>query len=391
MTVQILIVDDLHVNLEYLEKILETLDIDEYNINIIKAQSGEEALAISKTTNIDLAILDINMPNMNGFEVASHFKLEERTKDIIIVFLTAFYDELEFQQYGYSVGAVDYFIKPIEVEKFLNKIKLYLPIVSKNKELVSINETLHEKVKSVIEKNKMQKEQILQQSRLAHIGEMISMLAHQWRQPLAAITMDTMNLKLQLALEHHDLSLEGEREKLKNIFVDKLSDIEKVVFELNKTIDLFSRFYKVSEDVEETTFSKIIENVMGVSQDTLKSNNVKIVYDFGPEETIKVNPHEVMQAVMMIVQNADDNFKENKISNAELKISTIGTSLTICDNGGGIDKNIIDKIFDPYFTTKNALNGTGIGLYISKIIIDNNKGKISVENTNGGACFKIVL
>ena len=98
----------------------------------------------------------------------------------------------------------------------------------------------------------------------------------------------------------------------------------------------------------------------------------------------------MMQVIINILKNAQDNFKEKEIKNPYIKISTEHRSIRICDNGGGIPKPILNKIFDPYFSTKNEKNGTGLGLYMSKIIVeDHHKGNLHVSNTKDGVCFKI--
>ena len=128
----ILIVDDVEANLISLEYLL-----DEYfdNLNILKANSGEEALKIIYTQKIDLIILDIQMPKMDGFEVAQFIKLNPKTKHLPIIFLTAAFKEEEFQEKGFEIGAVDYLTKPINKHQLINRLKLYIEIFSKQQQL----------------------------------------------------------------------------------------------------------------------------------------------------------------------------------------------------------------------------------------------------------------
>jgi len=142
--IKILIVDDIQANLISLEFLLQEY-FDE--IKIIKANNGEEALKLSMQERMDLIILDIQMPGMDGFEVATLLKANRRTKDAPIIFLTAAFKDEEFQKRGFDVGAVDYLTKPIEKNKLLNKLKLYIEIFKKNKEL-----------RELLEENKKQKE-----------------------------------------------------------------------------------------------------------------------------------------------------------------------------------------------------------------------------------------
>jgi len=149
--VKILIVDDIEANLISLEYLLYDYFKD---IIVVKANGGEEALKISLEDSVDFIILDIQMPQMDGFEVAKFLKLNKRTKDIPIIFLTAAFKEDEFQKRGFEVGAVDYLTKPINNHQLVNKLRLYIEVFRKNRELEKINSTL----KDLLKENRRQKE-----------------------------------------------------------------------------------------------------------------------------------------------------------------------------------------------------------------------------------------
>lgn len=272
-------------------------------------------------------------------------------------------------------------------------IDVYMDIVlmpSKDKFLIS--------TKDVTEENRLKREKILHQkqrlqhSRMAQMGEMISMIAHQWRQPLAAISSTVMNLEVKFMLGTFDLSSEDGRAKQKEYFLTNFKNIETFVSNLSATIDDFRNFYKPTKQVSKTSLDIIVERAMKIVQVSLKNDNIKVEYDYKAISDIEVYENEIMQVVLNILKNAQDNFLEKKIQNPKITIIIDEKSLTICDNGGGIDESIIDKIFDPYFSTKEELNGTGLGLYMSQLIIkEHHKGTISIENIDGGACFKITL
>ncbi|NOX16322.1 MAG: HAMP domain-containing histidine kinase, partial [Epsilonproteobacteria bacterium] len=125
-------------------------------------------------------------------------------------------------------------------------------------------------------------------------------------------------------------------------------------------------------------------------------SNVNLTKDFASTKKIKLFDGELMQVILNIFKNAQDNFKLKSISKAKIWIKTSDSKdkiiISICDNGGGIDKSIIKKIFDPYFSTKSEKNGTGLGLYMSKMIVeDHHAGKLSVSNSDKGVCFNIEL
>ncbi len=150
MIIDILIVDDIDANLYYLEILLKQLDIDDNefeSLNIIKASSGEEALKIAMHDKPELILLDIQMPGMDGFEVAQFLKSTQNTKDIPIVFLTASFKSTEFVNRGYSIGALDYLTKPIEKIQFLSKIKLYIKIIIGQKKQENLIKELNKHIK----------------------------------------------------------------------------------------------------------------------------------------------------------------------------------------------------------------------------------------------------
>ena len=237
-----------------------------------------------------------------------------------------------------------------------------------------------------------QEEQLIQQTRLAQMGEMISMIAHQWRQPLGAISATSINLQLKLELEEFDLEKEQERETFLNYLNKSLGNVDGFVESLTTTIDDFRNFYKPNKQAVKIKLEELISKSLSIINSSLINDNIKILQDFNPKEEIELYDSEMMQVILNILKNAQDNFKEKDIKEPYIKITTKNKTISISDNAGGISEDIIGKIFDPYFSTKDEKNGTGLGLYMSKIIIEeHHKGKLLVSNRDGGACFKIEL
>ena len=254
-------------------------------------------------------------------------------------------------------------------------------------ELENFNSNLHKKIEDAMEKNKLQSQQILQQSRLAQMGEMISMIAHQWRQPLTAISATTSNLNVKLMMG----------DKIDNDFLKKeLNLIGDYSQHLSKTIDDFRGFFKDNKTKEITTLKQIVSGTLDIVQTSVENKNIKIITHFNCNEKLKTYSNEVKQVVLNIIKNAEDILIEKDVENPTITIEVLcdancsGQTLIIKDNAGGIPEDIIDKIFDPYFSTKKEKDGTGLGLYMSKTIIEEHcGGKISVSNDDEGAVFKI--
>ncbi|RXJ57581.1 ABC transporter substrate-binding protein [Candidatus Marinarcus aquaticus] len=239
------------------------------------------------------------------------------------------------------------------------------------------------------------KEQLLtQQNKLAAMGEMIGNIAHQWRQPLNIVSTTVTGLKLQLeygGFKQEDAVVELER-------------LNNTVQHLSQTIDDFRNFFK--QDKEKSTFSikSLLEKNMHLLEGMLKSNQIELIYENVDNVTIHNFENEFLQALLNIIYNAKDVL-QNKETERYIFINVKKrennwVELSIKDNGGGIAKNIIEHIFEPYFTTKHKSHGTGIGLYMThQIIVTHMGGKIEVGNTKyyynekqyEGADFKIHL
>lgn len=248
------------------------------------------------------------------------------------------------------------------------------------------NEELEDKVAKQTEKAIVQERLYMQQSRLAAMGEMISSIAHQWRQPLNGIAIMVQDLELARGFNE--------------IGDDYLPTFEKKVMTqvryLSETIDDFRNFFRVDREKVSFNILKQIEDACSLVGPQLETNNITIE-SLGDESLVIVGyPNEFKQVVLNLINNAKDVLIERKISagRIELKIySTHECTVIECsDNGGGISSENIDKIFDPYFTTKGPERGTGIGLYMSKTIIENHmQGELVVQNNDKGATFVIKL
>lgn len=254
------------------------------------------------------------------------------------------------------------------------------------KALEELNLTLEDRISEEVEKNRQKDQQLIHQSRLASMGEMINMIAHQWRQPLSAISSTVQGLNLKLTLKKYDEIL----------FSEKLNDVNRYAQYLSQTIDDFRQFFKTSKEKKEVTLEEVIEKVLGIIQVTLENKRIKLRMDFQSNEPLMTYSNELMQVLLNLVKNAEDVLMENRIENPWIQITTskLDTNLIleVSDNGGGIPSEIIARIFDPYFSTKMQKDGTGLGLYMSqKIIEEHCGGSLRASNSSQGAVFTILL
>ncbi len=253
-------------------------------------------------------------------------------------------------------------------------------------ELENLNQSLEKKVKEEIEKNREKEQLLVQKSKFIALGEMISNIAHQWRQPLSELSSILMFIKFKYSIDALD----------KETMDKKSKEADRVLEYMSHTIDDFRNFFMPKKEKEEFYLSEAVKIVMSIISSALANYNIKI--DIQIDEKIKITTYlnEYKQVLLNILSNAKDILIEKNIQNPQIKIHALEDEnyvvLYIEDNGGGVLVEPKGKIFEPYFTTKEDSNGTGIGLYMSKIIVEKNmKGRLRVKNIKDGAQFAIYI
>ncbi|QSZ40997.1 HAMP domain-containing protein [Sulfurimonas aquatica] len=253
-------------------------------------------------------------------------------------------------------------------------------------ELITLNQELDQRVKDEVHKRAEQEQILIQQSRFAAMGEMIGNIAHQWRQPLNALGLLLQNIENAYEMDMLD-------EEYINRSIEKGT---RLTNGMSQTIDDFRNFFKPNKEALTFSIASIIETAMGMLRPSLNNHNIEVKEEIDKNVLVRGFPSEFSQVILNIVNNSKDALLENRESQREIYIRVFEKGdyayLEIEDNAGGIPKEIIKKVFDPYFTTKDEGKGTGIGLYMSKTIIENNmSGVLSVHNTEHGACFVIKI
>jgi signal transduction histidine kinase len=290
-----------------------------------------------------------------------------------------------------ELGNLVYFTDVTESVKELEDVKRFLIyqtilIVTAIIALLYFSFTYYEnQLNKEIKKSQQKDKVLLQQSKLAIMGEMISMIAHQWRQPLSTINMVVQSLMLKNSLE-----------ELKPQELDKeLKDIKDISFDLNQTIDDFKQFFKPTKERVETNIKECIEDSLKLINPIVVDNSIKIDIRQDKDISLSIYDKEFKQVVINILNNAKDALIQNNIENKEILIDIKSLDdkvlITFADNAGGIPEDIIDKIFEPYFSTKSK-NSSGVGLYMCKMIVDEHlDGLLTAYNQDSGAIFKIEL
>lgn len=248
-----------------------------------------------------------------------------------------------------------------------------------------LNQTLENRVKEEVEKNRDKDRMLFQQSRLAAMGEMIGNVAHQWRQPLSELGIILYKIK--------KLFKKCEGTENEDDFLDSYDNAKKVIKKMSDTIEDFRNFFNPHRPSEVFSIQNALDEAMIMMQGTLQRHEIKLEIDCKDHVQIKGFLSEFSQVFINLLNNSKDAFNkkslENRIIKIEIKKFDKSYAMIIfSDNAGGIDEEILDKIFEPYFTTKHASMGTGLGLYMSRMIIQNSMhGTLEAQNCHGGVCF----
>ena len=258
----------------------------------------------------------------------------------------------------------------------------------KTKDLKALNETLEDTIKIEVQKNRDKDKQLFDAEKMVQMGEMIGNIAHQWRQPLSAISTTASGMFVE-----KECNLLDDKE-----FADACHSIIRNTEFLSETINTFTDFIKEKKEVKEVVLQDRIHNALKIVSASINNKFINLICKIDVNNPIKITMivGELSQVIINIVNNAKDVLLTNGIKDAWIKLELYKKDekvvITVEDNGGGIPDDILPKIFDPYFTTKHKSQGTGLGLHMSyKIITDSLGGSLYVKNTKNGAKFFIEL
>ncbi len=423
---RILIVDDEPEVASYYAAFLE-----EKKMSTLSIDNPMMVVNVLKEFNPDLILMDMYMPGCNGMELAKAIRQMDDYIGIPIVFLSVETD-ISKQLYAMSTGADDFISKSTDLEHLfssvsiraermrmlrkLNKLVDYSHILEKRVEertshlqkanmalkeksvqLEELNRSLENRVKKEVDKRRENEQLMIQQSNMAAMGEMLALIAHQWRQPLNAV-----GIIVQDILDSFDFG------SLDKTYLEKTVDeITNQVTFMSNTIDDFMYFLEPTKEMSLFNVKDAVDNVLSILSALIKKNNIKVVRRFKrctEEDIPRVNgyPNEFKHVILNIINNSKFAILRNRekkvLSRNEAGMIEITFArrdnvirIQIEDNGGGVPDEIGDRIFDRYFTTKGK-KGTGAGLYMAKTIIEKNMGgKLSYSNTDKGAVFTLEL
>lgn len=344
--------------------------------------SNQNFIALIDTAIETIAIFDnkynlerINQAGLNMLDIKENY-------ESLDINLSSLLDEDDLKEFERNLKNAKNIPYEIELKTLSGKI---FPALISGKRIIRNAQYLTIVTLIDLTQIKMRDKFIQEQSKLAQMGELLNMIAHQWRQPLTAISASTEFLKLKAMIG--DVSSEEVTKAMDEVF--------NYTSHLSKTINDFRDFYKNDKEKKETCLEKLVEKSLNIIEDSLTYKNIKIIKELTCTESFKTFENEVTQVILTILQNAEEVLENNKTKDPQITIKAFEDedgfySLTIEDNGGGIKESILNKIFDPYFSTKEEKNGTGLGLYFAKRIIETNcDGLLMASNGDYGAVFTL--
>ena len=378
----ILVVDDCENNLHSFKEALAPL-----NKPIITCKSGREALHIASNENISVILMDVQMPEMNGFEVVDMLKSRKSTRDIPVIFITAAYNSDEFMNRGYLAGGVDFITKPVDPFLLLSKVKVFQQLREQKSEIENLVTELQEK-NSVLEETQnrlMQSSELVQISKLASLGTISAGICHEFNNPLTIIqgNLDLMKKHLQL----------------NDFGVSRIHSIEKAFDRMVQIINHLEYFTRedTATDFEPLNIDSVISGTFQLFDAQLKHKNIDYVIEADEGLSVLGHKNRLENVFQNLITNSTHSFNDTPRGNKKISFHCSRYSDDIIqvryrDNATGMSKEIQEKVFEPFFTTKEAGQGTGLGMSISYGIVKEHGGQISLDSKEGvGSCFIINL
>ena len=385
----ILIVDDSLISLE-----IFTHHLKKTNYKVHCASTGQEALRLAKEIEPDLILLDIMLPDINGYEVCRFIKENANLSSIPVLFLSAL-DNINDKVLGFEAGGVDYINKPCQREELLARVKTHLDLFRIRKE----NERYANKMELLAQQRAIS---LVHAERLATLGTLSAGVAHEINNPTTFIsigvqTIDDIWKNVEQFIRGHQPD-ESNDERLSSYLEQMPREIENIkngvkrIVRIVSTLKAYSRSGNTRH--ERCNMRKCIEAAIELCSNRLK-RSVTVTCQYGQNEiVISADSQQVEQVFVNLLINATDAIET--MGSGAIKIQTtydeMQAIVTVEDSGPGIPTEYLSRIFDPFFTTKGIDKGTGLGLSISKGIMDEHNGKITVENCDkGGAKFTLTF
>ncbi len=380
----VLLVDDVDANLVALEALLADFDCD-----LVLARSGNEALRQLLKREFAVMLLDVQMPIMDGYEVARHAHDNPATANVPIVFVTATHDTEDNVLRGYGTGAVDFLFKPLNSAILRSKVRVFLDLYAKRLEIADAKRELeqtHAELAHAYEDLRTTHTRLVQSAKMASLGELVAGIAHEINNPLAfAINhVDTA----QRALAHVETLVNpAENADARPHWVRAMDRLKEMGLGLDRIRNLVVKLRTFSRlDGDELGWASVrdcVESALTILGHRF-GDQIKVERRLGEPDMLRCYPNLLNQALMNLVANAIDAVEPAGNIVIETEATPGAYLISVSDDGAGIPSELRERVYEPFFTTKAVGKGTGLGLSITYSIVQKHGGTLEIREREGG-------
>jgi two-component system, NtrC family, sensor kinase len=394
---EVLIVDDVEANLTVLRLLLEG-----ERCRVVSASSGEQALRLLLRKEFAMMLLDVQMPEMDGYEVAQHVRMNPTTRDIPIIFVTATHNTDENILRGYGSGAVDFLFKPINSVVLLSKVRIFLELHAQRKNLARANLELehananlrrtNQDLEDAYREVKTTQAQLVQSAKMASLGELVAGIAHEINNPLSFALNHVGTTRRSLGQFRDDV-LAGDRAKAEQRWQRACARLDETEVGLGRIRDLvlklraFSRLDEGERKV--VSIAESIQSVLMILGHRL-GESIRVVTRLDQVDLVDCYPALLNQVLLNLVANSIDAIDGRGTIDIETKAEQASFVIRVTDSGCGIPSHVKERIFEPFFTTKPTGEGTGLGLSIAYSIIKKHGGTLELDPGPAGGTMATI-
>lgn len=349
--------------------------------DIVIASNGKEGLD-NYHNSIDLIITDINMPKMNGLDMIEAIKGINNNVHCMII---TSYDSIENLIKSIELGVDGFIQKPMTLKYMKKNMLNVLERIYFHKQIDEHQNNLEKKLEVKLKELETKDQVVIKQSKHAAMGEMVDIIAHQWIQPLSLIGMHSDLL--------YELNEDKEKVDIKEV-KECTSKIRKQINHLVDTLSHFRNFFRPHLNMENCNILDIFNSIDILLKGVLIDNKIYMKINCDEKIVVQANENDLKHVFINLINNAIDQFRINNIKDRKIIIDVKNKdklTILVKDNAGGIKEEFKDSIFDANFTTKGNNEGTGMGLYMTRLILEKYNATISIDNINGGAVFKVTF
>ena len=373
----VLIVDDVEANLVALRALL-----DGTGCNVTSANSGNQALRLLLKQEFAVMLLDVQMPEMDGYEVARHARMNSATRDVPIIFLTAMHDSPENVQRGYGSGAVDFLYKPIDADILRSKVRVFLELYEQRRRLQQANTQLQSAYRDL----QATQAQLVQSAKMASLGELVAGVAHEINNPLAFVLSHLETVRKSLEQFRVDTAAQkpAQADEQWQRAQTRLEETELGLGRIRDLVLKLRTFSRLDEgELKKVSISACIDSVITILGHRTRER-IAVVTEFGTPDRIECYPALLNQVLLNLVANSIDAIE----GKGTIKISagSVGEEyvISVSDTGSGIPPEVRERVLEPFFTTKPVGQGTGLGLSIAYSIVKKHEGVLELTDAPGG-------